>query len=76
MTKQTEIVRLLGLSGSLRAASFSTAILRAVQAQLAASVNRKVNDGHFQDQESLAFNAAGIDQLRQQVLSQREAVLQ
>ncbi len=34
MTKQTETVRLLGISGSLRAASFSTAILRAIQARL------------------------------------------
>ena len=34
MTEQTEPVRLLGISGSLRAASFSTAILQAVQAQL------------------------------------------
>ena len=192
MVKHSEMVRLLGISGSLRAASFSTAILRAVQAQLAAdtelqimtleavplynedldhqpplpgvaalrgsiaaadavliatteynhgipgvlknaldwasrpafssslrgkpvlmlssataftggvraqyqlretlvsmeaeviptreivipSVNRKVKDGQFQDQECLAFIAAAIHQLRHRVLSQRELVLQ
>lgn len=191
MTEQTETVRLLGISGSLRAASFSTAILRAVQARLTLgielrlmtletiplynedqdrkpglpavaafrssiaacdavliatpeynhglpgvlknaldwasrpafesyfrakpvlilssataftggvraqcqlretlasmqadviptreivipSVDRKIIDGQFQDQESLTFIAAGIDRLRQQVLRQRELAL-
>lgn len=39
------------------------------------SVNRKVVDGHFQDAESLAFIAAGIERLREQIFSCREAVL-
>ena len=40
------------------------------------SVNLKVVDGRFEDQESLAFIDAGIDRLRRQVLRDRESVLQ
>ena len=40
------------------------------------SVDRKIMDGRFQDEESLAFIAAEINQLRQQVRSHREPVLQ
>ncbi len=68
MTEQMEPVRLLDILGSLRAASFSTAILRAG--------GRKIIDGRFHDRESLAFIATGMDRLRQQVLSQRVPVLQ
>lgn len=38
-----------------------------------ATADRKVVDSHFQDGESLAFIAAGIDGLRQQVLSAIES---
>ena len=74
MTEQAERVRRSGISGSLRAAPFSTAILRAVEARLTPEIELRL-----MTLATLPLSSEDQDQqpaLRQQVLSRRVPVLQ
>jgi hypothetical protein len=70
MIERMETARILGVSGSLRSASFSTAILELSGAEMEIS-GEALSQGRSANQQSLAVIATGLGQLREENLSQR-----